>query len=89
MADSDSGVAVYWDFENVHACLMDELKGKGAYHDSGFQQQEPLVSIDPVVEYAATFGRIVVYRAYCNWQYYAATVLSCRLTRWTWCSSFR
>jgi NYN domain-containing protein/OST-HTH/LOTUS domain-containing protein len=71
VADSDFGVAVYWDFENVHACLMDELKGKGAYRDSGFQQQEPLVGIDPVVEYAATFGRIVVHRAYCNWQYYA------------------
>jgi uncharacterized LabA/DUF88 family protein len=71
MADSDSGVAVYWDFENVHACLMDELDGEGAYRRAWFRPQEPLVDIDPVVEYAATFGRIVVHRAYCNWQYYA------------------
>ena len=35
-----------------------------------FRPQEPIVDIDPVVEYAATFGRIAVHRAYCNWQYY-------------------
>ena len=70
MADSDSAVAVYWDFENVHASLMDELGGPGSYKAAGFRPQEPLVDIDPVAEYAATFGRIIVHRAYCNWQYY-------------------
>lgn len=70
MIDSDSAVAVYWDFENVHASLMDDLSGSGAYRATWFRPQEPLVDIDPVVEYAATFGRIVVHKAYCNWQYY-------------------
>ena len=70
MADADSAVAVYWDFENVHASLMDDLAGQGAYRAAWFRPQEPLVDIDPVVEYASTFGRIVVHRAYCNWQYY-------------------
>jgi len=70
MADSDTAVAIYWDFENVHASLMDDLSGPGAYRASWFRPQEPIVDIDPVVEYAATFGRIVVHRAYCNWQYY-------------------
>ncbi len=49
---------------------MDDLGGPGAYRAVWFRPQEPLVDIDPVVEYAATFGRIVVHRAYCNWQYY-------------------
>jgi hypothetical protein len=70
MADSDSAVAIYWDFENVHASLMDDNGGAGSYRASWFRPQEPIVDIDPVVEYAATFGRIVVHRAYCNWQYY-------------------
>jgi hypothetical protein len=70
MADSDAAVAIYWDFENVHACLMDDLGGQGAYRAAWFRPQEPIVDIDPVVEYAATFGRIAVHRAYCNWQYY-------------------
>jgi hypothetical protein len=70
VADSDTGVAIYWDFENVHACLIDELRGEGAYRAARYKPQEPLVDIDPVVEYAATFGRLVVHRAYGNWQYF-------------------
>ncbi len=64
------GVAIYWDFENVHASLMDEQQGDGAYRASWYHPQVPVLDIDPVVEYAATFGRILVHRAYCNWQYY-------------------
>lgn len=66
----DSAVAVYWDFENVHACVMDELEGPDSYKKGRYRRQghEPLVDIGPVVQYAATFGRIEVHRAYCNWQ---------------------
>jgi uncharacterized LabA/DUF88 family protein len=71
VVDSDASVAVYWDFENVHACLVDEERGEGAYRAARYKPQEPLVDIDPVVEYAATFGRLVVHRAYGNWQYFA------------------
>jgi hypothetical protein len=67
----DSAVAVYWDFENVHACLLDDLQGDGSYRSTRFRPQEPLVDIDPVAGYAATFGRVVIHRAYCNWQYYS------------------
>lgn len=70
MADAESAVAIYWDFENVHACLLDDQNGEGAYRSVRFRPQEPLVDVAPVAEYAATFGRIVVHRAYCNWQFY-------------------
>jgi hypothetical protein len=66
----DAGIAIYWDFENVHACVLDELRGEGAYRTARFRPQEPVVDFDPVVEYAATLGRIVVHRAYANWQYF-------------------
>jgi len=68
--DLDAGVAIYWDFENVHACVLDELRGEGTYRPGRFRPQEPVVDIDSVVEYAATVGRIVVHRAYGNWQYF-------------------
>ena len=70
MTESDASVAIYWDFENVHACVLDELRGDGTYRSGRFKPQEPVVDIDPVVEYAATLGRIVLHRAYCNWQYF-------------------
>ena len=70
MTGLDAGIAIYWDFENVHACVLDELRGEGAYRTARFRPQEPVVDFDPVVEYAATLGRIVVHRAYANWQYF-------------------
>ena len=72
MAGTDAAVAIYWDFENVHACLVDDAADSegGAYRASRFKVQEPVVDIDPITEYAATFGRVVVHRAYANWQYF-------------------
>jgi hypothetical protein len=67
---ADAAVAIYWDFENVHACLVDDMHGDGTYRSGRFKPQDPVVDIDPVAEYAAAFGRIVVHRAYANWQYF-------------------
>lgn len=65
-------VALYWDFENIHAGLCDE-KEPGAYArgDFRFKPQEPLVNVQAVVDLAASFGAIAINRAYCNWQFYA------------------
>jgi uncharacterized LabA/DUF88 family protein len=64
-------VALYWDFENLHAGLCEE-KEPGAYArgDFRFKPQEPLVDVQAVVELASSFGPIAVNRAYCNWQFY-------------------
>lgn len=52
--ESDSGrtVALYWDFENLHASLCEEHFGEGAYGkaDSRFKPQEPLIDVQAVVE---------------------------------------
>jgi hypothetical protein len=31
VADTDRAVGIYWDFENVHACLVDDANGAGTY----------------------------------------------------------
>ena len=66
-------VALYWDFENLHASLYEDLHGEGSYGgkpDNRFKVQEPLVEIQAVVDMAASFGRVAIDRAYCNWQYF-------------------
>ncbi|MEK8032513.1 NYN domain-containing protein [Ideonella sp. DXS29W] len=70
--DDSRSVALYWDFENLHASLCEERSGEGAYSkpDNRFKAQEPLVDVQAIVELAASFGPIAVNRAYCNWQYY-------------------
>lgn len=69
---SESSVALYWDFENLHASLC-EAKLEGAYskQDNRFKVQEPLVDIQAIIELAASFGSIAINRAYCNWQYFS------------------
>jgi uncharacterized LabA/DUF88 family protein len=64
-------VALYWDFENIHAGLCEE-RDPGAYSraDSRFKPQEPLVDVQAVVDMASSFGPIAINRAYCNWQFF-------------------
>ena len=69
----DVSVALYWDFENLHASLYEDLQGEGAYGgkpDNRFKVQEPLVDVQAVVDLALSFGPIAINRAYCNWQYF-------------------
>ncbi len=65
-------VALYWDFENLHASLVEDRLGEGHYAkpDSRFKVQEPLVDIEAIVGLAASFGPVAINRAYCNWQYF-------------------
>lgn len=72
--DTDDGrsVALYWDFENLHAGLLDAKYGDGTYAkmDNRFRPQEPLVDVQALVELAASFGPVAINRAYANWQFF-------------------
>lgn len=72
VSQEESSVALYWDFENLHASLA-EARQEGAYskQDNRFKVQEPLIDVQAVVELAASFGPIAINRAYCNWQYFS------------------
>jgi len=65
-------VAVYWDFENLHARLVEDRQGDGAYNtpDGRFKAQEPLVQVQKIVDFVARLGPVAIHRAYCNWQYF-------------------
>ncbi len=76
MARSDNeenrSVALYWDFENLHAGLVEARFGEGYYGrpDNRFKPQEALIDIQAIVELASSFGPVAINRAYCNWQWY-------------------
>ena len=62
-------VAVYWDFENIHASLMDRLHGEGAYR--GHRGQHPeLVNFPPIMAFAASVGEVVLRKAYADWHWF-------------------
>ena len=64
-------VAIYWDFENIHASLIDQLKGVGTYRQSRFTPQDPVVNVAALMEFCASFGSVAINRAYGNWQWFA------------------
>ena len=65
-------VALYWDFENLHASLVEARLGEGAYNqpDGRFKSQEPLIDVQAIIDMAASLGPLAINRAYCNWQYF-------------------
>lgn len=69
--ENNNAVAVYWDFENVHASLYDLVHGKDAYGHSRNGSQETLVDVKAVMKYVASVGNVAINRAYGNWQYFA------------------
>ncbi len=62
-----ANVAIYWDFENIHASLAGLQLGRDWYRDNRFEKQPRLVNIAPIMEYAASLGNININRAYANW----------------------
>jgi hypothetical protein len=70
--DSDRTVALYWDYENLHAGLLDARYGDGTYNqpDNRFKPQEPLIDVQALVDVAASFGPVAINRAYGNWQFF-------------------
>lgn len=68
--DDVAKVAIYWDFENLHATLLNQLSGETTYKNSRNTSQTPIVNLDPILEYAASFGDIIINCAYGNWQWF-------------------
>lgn len=49
MNSDQSTVAIYWDFENIHASLLDQAKGIGTYKQSRFSAQDPIVDVEALM----------------------------------------
>lgn len=66
-------VAVYWDFENIHASLYDSANGSGSYGGTNnrYKQQTPLVDVQALYDFATTYGNVAINKAYCNWQWFS------------------
>lgn len=67
MEQTAETVAIYWDFENLHASLVDQTHGMGAYANGRFKPQEELIDISTIIEFALSVGPIAINRAFANW----------------------
>jgi hypothetical protein len=61
-------LAIYWDFENIHASLGNlRHDDKNWYRRHRGEAQPEIVQIEVVMEYAASIGDVNINRAYGNW----------------------
>jgi NYN domain/OST-HTH/LOTUS domain len=67
MAQASESVAIYWDFENLHANLVDQAHGQGTYLANRFRPQDEVIDVETIVEYALSLGPIAINRAFANW----------------------
>jgi hypothetical protein len=63
-------VALYWDFENIHAGVYEKVYGPGEYAKSP-RPRDIVVNVQAIVDYAASYGVLSVNKAYCNWQWFS------------------
>ena len=52
MAQSSESVAICWNFENLHANLVDQAHGQCAYLASRFRPQEDVIAIATIIKFA-------------------------------------
>ncbi|GAA3544424.1 hypothetical protein AFL01nite_16730 [Aeromicrobium flavum] len=70
---SDSAVAVYLDFDNIVISRYDQVHGKQAFwknRDAGFDEaklRQAEVDVHAILDYASSFGRLALTRAYADW----------------------
>lgn len=63
-------VAVYWDFENIHASLCTVTYGPKWYYENRYSRQPDIVDITSIMEYIASVGDININKAYANWSFF-------------------
>lgn len=62
-------VAMYWDFENIHASLHEQ--DIGFYKEARFKPQPELVDVAAIMDFARSVGSVCINRAYCNWSFFS------------------
>jgi len=80
MADSTGRVAVYLDFDNIVISWYDRVHGRNAYgkdrqriiddpHDAQVAERlkQATIEVGAIIDYAASFGTLVLTRAYADW----------------------
>ncbi|MCR8669758.1 NYN domain-containing protein [Agrococcus sp. HG114] len=79
--DSEARVAVYIDFDNILISRYDQLHGRGAFHSDKVRTlpvdgreskartrfAEATVDLGAIIDYASSYGSIVLSRAYADW----------------------
>jgi uncharacterized LabA/DUF88 family protein len=62
-------VAIFWDYDNIHASVMLQQFGDNWYYNHKGKPSPNVVKISAIMDYASSIGNVVLNRAYANWQW--------------------
>lgn len=65
-------IAVYWDFENIHASVATIKHGPSWYRENRYIKQPKLVDVNSIMEFIRSKGDININKAYGNWSFFNA-----------------
>jgi len=65
--NAETHLAVYWDFENIHASLCNLEFGNNWYIKNRTTGQPQVIAIDSIMEFIAALGLININKAYADW----------------------
>jgi len=60
-------VAAYWDFENMHASVLEAKQGEGSYAQSR-GTQPAVLDVGAICRHLESLGTVVVHRAFADWR---------------------
>ena len=67
MKTPETHLAVYWDFENIHASLCNLEFGNNWYIKNRTSEQPQVIAIDSIMEFIAALGLVNINKAYADW----------------------
>lgn len=62
-------VAVFWGFEHLHQSLMLDKHGSSGHKKANGKLQPKMVDVEAVMDYARSFGQVLVNEAFGNWHW--------------------
>lgn len=65
--NAETHLAVYWDFENIHASLCNLEFGNNWYIKNRTTGQPQVIAIDSIMEFIAALGLVNINKAYADW----------------------
>lgn len=65
-------IAIYWDFENIHASVITVKYGSNWYRENRHNKQPQIVDIKSIMEFIRSNGDININKAFANWNSFDA-----------------
>ncbi len=69
MSEKSDKIALFWDFENIHASLMSIKHGASWFKYYRGKPTPEVLDVKSIVDFANAQGDLIINRAYANWQW--------------------